>query len=55
MEQEHICEKVKSRTKRLSNRICEDRVGQAGKEEKVENREVQKWGGFNTFHRNKFW
>lgn len=41
MEQEHVCD-VKSRTKKLSSRISEDRGGQEEKEVKVENGEVQK-------------
>lgn len=46
---------MKSRIRRLSSRIGEGRVNEEGKEVKVEKGEVQKWGGLNTFHRNKFW
>lgn len=48
IKQEHICDKVKSRTRRLSGRTGEDRVGQEGKKMKVENGEVQRWDGLNA-------
>lgn len=52
MEQEHICGQLKSRSKRLSNRIGEDGGEQKEREVKGENREFQIWGSLNAFHRN---
>lgn len=53
MEQERICDKAKAGTQRVSSRIGEGRGDQEEREAKVENGQVQKWGGVRSFGRNK--